>query len=80
MGKNKKSKDIKNISNKLLKVPKKTNKKDSKKYELINVISETGDSIYSLPFEELITSEGKIFISIDKLNEIGSEKSEEIFW
>ncbi len=53
-GKNTKSKDNNTISNNLLKFPKKTNKKNTKKYESFNVVSETGDSIYcaTSPFEK----------------------------
>ena len=39
-----------------------------KKYELINVVSETGDSIYSPPFEEL--PRGQIFYSESIIREI----------
>ena len=70
MGKNMKPKDNNTISNNLLKFPKKITNNDTKKYESFNIVSETGDSIYSLPFEELTNSEDKVFISVDKLNEI----------
>jgi hypothetical protein len=64
-GKNTKPKDNNTISNKLLKFPKKTNN-NSKKYEF-NIVSETGNSIFSPPFEELtgavVADRGQIFIS-----------------
>jgi len=71
-GKNTKSKDNNTISNNLLKFPKKITNNDTKKYESFNIVSETGDSIYSPPFEELTIaeeSEGQVFISMDKMED-----------
>jgi hypothetical protein len=47
--------DTNNSFYKLLKFPKETNY--SKKYELFNIISKTGNSIYSPIFEELTVME-----------------------
>ncbi len=49
-----------------------TDKTRPKNYESFNVVSETGDSIYSPPFEELTIaeeSEGQVFISMDKMED-----------
>jgi|GEM_PF-2144524 len=71
MGKKTKKKDSNNISNNLLKFPKKITNNDTKKYELINIVSKTGDSIYctTLPFEKPII-DGQIFIAESKIEEI----------
>ncbi|MGE5634464.1 MAG: hypothetical protein ACM3VV_04485 [Deltaproteobacteria bacterium] len=67
-GKNTKPKDNNTISNNLLKFPKKITNNDTKKYESFNVLSETGDSIYGLLFEEQIG--GQIFVAESKIEEI----------
>lgn len=50
-----------------------TDKIRPKNFESFNVVSETGDSIYSPPFGELTAiaeeSEGQIFISMDKMED-----------
>ena len=72
MKKNKKPKDNNIRSNNLLKFPKKiTNKNRRKKYEPFNIVSKTGDSIYT----PLITSAspskvkqgGQVYINVDIL-------------
>ena len=48
----------------------------TKGYETFNVVSETGDSIYSLTLEELIIAErreGQVFVSEDNMREIRRE-------
>lgn len=54
-----------------------TNKIRPKNYELFNVVSENGDSIYSLPFEELPTVEergGQVYISLSEIRKIVNEE------
>ena len=71
MGKNTKPKDNNTISNNLIKFPKKITNNDSKKYELINIVSETGDSIYSPQYEEYSTMEkGQVFVAESRIEEI----------
>lgn len=54
--------------NKLLNSAKETT---NKKFELFNVVSETGDSISAVSFEELAgIKEGNVYISIDRYPEI----------
>jgi hypothetical protein len=69
MKKNTKPKDNNIISNNLKKLSKKiTNNK--RKYESINIVSETGDSIYyTEPIEEL-TQGGQAYISFYKVRKI----------
>lgn len=48
----------------------------TKGYERFNVVSETGDSIYSLTLEELIIAEkrkGQVYVSEDYMREIRRE-------
>lgn len=70
MKKNKKAKDNNIISNNLKKFPKKISNNRGK-YESINIVSETGDSIYYTrsPFEEQ-TVGGQIFVAESKIEEI----------
>ena len=51
-----------------LKFPNKITNKNTQKYESFNVVSETGDSIYSPPFEQL--PRGQIFYSESIIREI----------
>lgn len=70
MKKNKKAEDNNIISNNLKKFPKKISNNRGK-YESINIVSETGDSIYytTSPFEEQ-TVGGQIFVAESKIEEI----------
>ncbi len=62
-GKNTKPKNNNTTSNNLLKLPKKITNKNRKKYESFNVVSETGDSIYSPQYEEFATLDGgQVFV------------------
>ena len=71
MGKNMKPKDNNTTSNNLLKFPKKITNKNRKKYELFNAVSETGDSIYSPQYEEVIKLDGGLmYVAEDKIREI----------
>ena len=78
MGKNAKPKDSNNNNNNIsnnLKLPNKISNKNSKKFEPFNVVSETGDSIYSPQYEEFTTlyNNGykcQIFISESAIEEI----------
>lgn len=45
-----------------------TNNKNNKKYEVVNHISDNGDSIYALPIEQV--TGGQIYISEDKIRDI----------
>ena len=67
---NKKYEKLANINDKIIDFAKKVNN-IIKGYETFNVVSETGDSIYTADNKELATSEGgRVFISEDKLEEI----------
>lgn len=62
------------INDKIIDFAQKVNN-NIKKYETFNVVSETGDSIYSSLSKELpVKEKGQVFISEDKIEEIVQEK------
>jgi len=62
------------INNMIIDLPQKVNN-SIKGYETFNVVSETGDSIYSPLLKELpIEEKGQVFISEDKIEEIVQAK------
>ena len=50
---------------------------NTKKFELFNIVSETGDSIYTVPMEESATiGEGQIYVSLSEIKKIINEELE----
>ena len=44
-------------------------------YELFNIVSENGDSIYSLPNEDVMSEEkGQVYVSLSKIRKIVNEE------
>ena len=56
-------------------MPRKNNQ--NKKYEVLNHISDTGDSIYGLPLDQM--AGGQIYVSEDKIRDIVRDELEKHF-
>ena len=67
--------DTNNIHNRFSK--KSIKKSTKKKYEYLNIVSETRDSIYTVPMEESATiGEGQVYISLSEIKRIVNEELE----